>query len=47
MSTCFKKISQTPEYRDYMEKQALKPIFLKGQEMLEFLEQDDALDTSR
>jgi tripartite-type tricarboxylate transporter receptor subunit TctC len=42
----FQKISQTPEYRDYMEKQALKPIFLKGQEMLKFLEEDDALNKS-
>jgi tripartite-type tricarboxylate transporter receptor subunit TctC len=29
-----------------MEKQALKPIFLKGQEMLKFLEEDDALNKS-
>ena len=42
----FQKISQTPEYRDYMEKQALKPIFLKGQEMLKFLEEDDGLNKS-
>ena len=42
----FQKISQTPEYQDYMEKQALKPIFLKGQEMLKFLEEDDALNKS-
>jgi tripartite-type tricarboxylate transporter receptor subunit TctC len=42
----FQRISQTPEYRDYMEKQALKPIFLKGQEMLKFLEEDDALNKS-
>ena len=42
----FQKISQTPEYRDYMEKQALKPVFLKGQEMLKFLEEDDALNKS-
>src|SRR5437879_9229912 len=42
----FQKISQTPVYRDYMEKQALKPIFLKGQEMLKFLEEDDALNKS-
>jgi len=42
----FQKISQTTEYKDYMEKQALKPIFLKGQEMLKFLEEDDALNKS-
>ncbi len=40
----FRKVSQTPEYKDYMEKQALKPIFLSGQDMLNFLEQDDALN---
>ena len=40
----FQKVAQTPEYKDYMEKQALKPIFLSGQEMLKFLEQDDALN---
>jgi len=40
----FKKVSTTPEYKDYMEKQALKPIFLTGKEMLKFLEEDDALN---
>src|SRR5438309_4867756 len=40
----FRKVAQTPEYKDYMEKQALKPIFLTGQEMLNFLELDDALN---
>jgi tripartite-type tricarboxylate transporter receptor subunit TctC len=40
----FRKVAETPEYKDYMEKQALKPIFLTGQEMLNFLEQDDALN---
>jgi len=40
----FKKVSQTAEYRDYMEKQALKPIFLSGPDMLKFLETDDALN---
>jgi len=40
----FKKVSETPEYKDYMEKQALKPIFLTGKEMLKFLEEDDALN---
>ena len=42
----FQKVSQTAEYRDYMEKQALKPIFLTGKDMLQFLEEDDALNTS-
>jgi tripartite-type tricarboxylate transporter receptor subunit TctC len=40
----FQKVVQTPEYKDYMEKQALKPIFLTGQDMLNFLEEDDALN---
>ena len=42
----FQKVAQTPEYKEYMEKQALKPIFLKGQEMIKFLEEDDALNKS-
>ena len=40
----FRKVSQTPEYKDYMEKQALKPIFLTGKDMIEFLEDDDQLN---
>jgi tripartite-type tricarboxylate transporter receptor subunit TctC len=40
----FRKVSQTAEYKDYMEKQALKPIFLSGKEMLKFLEEDDKLN---
>src|SRR5215212_9063015 len=40
----FQKVTQTPEYMDYMEKQALKPIFLTGNDMLKFLEEDDALN---
>jgi tripartite-type tricarboxylate transporter receptor subunit TctC len=39
----FKKIAQTPEYKDYMEKQALKPAALTGQDMIKFLEKDEAL----
>ena len=39
-----KKVSQTAEYKDYMEKQALKPIFLTGKDMLKFLEEDDKLN---
>jgi tripartite-type tricarboxylate transporter receptor subunit TctC len=42
----FQKVTQTPEYRDYMEEQALKPIFLTGKDMLKFLEEDDALNRS-
>ena len=30
----FKKVTQTSEYKDYMEKQALKPVFLTGKDML-------------
>src|SRR5438034_3251738 len=40
----FGKLTQTAEYKDYMEKQALKPIFLTGKDMLKFLEEDDALN---
>jgi tripartite-type tricarboxylate transporter receptor subunit TctC len=40
----FKKITQTQEYKDYMEKQALKPVWMTGNEMLKFLEEDDALN---
>jgi putative tricarboxylic transport membrane protein len=41
-----KKVTQTAEFKDYMEKQALKPVFYSGPEMLKFLEQDDKLNTS-
>jgi tripartite-type tricarboxylate transporter receptor subunit TctC len=41
-----KKISQTTEYKEYMEKQALKPTFLTGKDMLKFLEEDDKLNAS-
>jgi putative tricarboxylic transport membrane protein len=41
----FQKVTQTPEYKEYMEKQALKPIFLTGNDMLKFLEEDDKLNT--
>jgi putative tricarboxylic transport membrane protein len=40
----FKKLAQTAEYKEYMEKQALKPIFLTGKDMLNFLEEDDKLN---
>src|ERR1700733_5000037 len=42
----FKKVTQTAEYKDYMEKQALKPIFLAGKDMLQFIEKDDTLNRS-
>jgi tripartite-type tricarboxylate transporter receptor subunit TctC len=40
----FRKVSQTSDYKEYMEKQALKPAFLTGAPMLKFLEEDDALN---
>jgi tripartite-type tricarboxylate transporter receptor subunit TctC len=40
----FRKVAQTAEYKDYMEKQALKPVFLTGDAMQKFLEEDDALN---
>ncbi len=42
----FQKVTQTPEYKEYMEKQALKPIFLTGNDMMKFLEEDDKLNAS-
>ena len=42
----FKKVTQTAEYKDYMEKQALKPVYMDGEEMQKFLEEDDALNKS-
>jgi len=42
----FERVTQTPEYKDYMEKQALKPIFLTGKDMERFLEDDDKLNTT-
>jgi len=39
-------VTQTAEYKDYMEKQALKPIFLTGKDMLKFLEEDDKVNSS-
>ena len=40
----FKKVTQTAEYKDYMEKQALKPVFITGKEMVKFLEEDDKVN---
>jgi putative tricarboxylic transport membrane protein len=40
----FKKVTQTAEYKEYMEKQALKPAFLTGKDMVKFLEDDDKLN---
>jgi tripartite-type tricarboxylate transporter receptor subunit TctC len=39
-----KKISQTTEFKEYMEKQALKPTFISGPDMVKFLEEDDKLN---
>jgi putative tricarboxylic transport membrane protein len=39
----FRKVVGTPEFKDYMEKQALKPAFLAGADMVSFLEKDEAL----
>jgi putative tricarboxylic transport membrane protein len=41
-----KKVTQTNEFKEYMEKQALKPVFMSGPDMVKFLEQDDALNKS-
>lgn len=38
-----KKLVQTTEFKEYMEKQALKPSTLEGAEMVKFLEKDEAL----
>jgi putative tricarboxylic transport membrane protein len=40
----FRKVAQTADFKDYMEKQALKPIFLTGRDMLKFLEEDETLN---
>src|SRR5215475_14156489 len=39
----FKRLSQTPEFKDYMEKQALKPAFTTGPDLVNFLQKDEAL----
>ena len=40
----FRKVTQTTEYKDYMEKQALKPVYYSGPAMVKFLEEDDDLN---
>lgn len=42
----FKKVTETAEYKDYMEKQALKPVYMTGEEMTKFLGEDDAVNTA-
>ena len=37
----FRKVADTPEFKDYMEKQALKPVFHTGADMIQFLEKDE------
>ena len=39
----FKRMAQTPEYKEYMKSQALKPAALVGPDMVKFLEKDEAL----
>jgi tripartite-type tricarboxylate transporter receptor subunit TctC len=39
----FKKIAETPEYKAYLEAQALKGVFIAGADMTKFLETDEAL----
>jgi putative tricarboxylic transport membrane protein len=39
----FKKIAETPEYKAYLEAQALKGVFISGADMTAFLEKDEAL----
>jgi putative tricarboxylic transport membrane protein len=39
----FRKLTQTAEYKDYMEKQALKPVFMTGKDMTDFLQKDETL----
>lgn len=38
----FKKIAETPEYKTYLEAQALKPAFVTGDDFVKFLEEDEA-----
>ncbi|MDP1901494.1 MAG: tripartite tricarboxylate transporter substrate binding protein [Rubrivivax sp.] len=37
-----KKVAATPEWKDYLAKQALKEVFLTGPDFVKFLEKDDA-----
>ncbi len=37
-----KKVAATPEWKDYLSKQALKDVFLTGPEFVKFLEKDEA-----
>jgi putative tricarboxylic transport membrane protein len=37
-----KKVAATPEWKDYLAKQALKDVFLTGSDFVKFLEKDEA-----
>jgi putative tricarboxylic transport membrane protein len=39
----FKKISETPEWKQYLERSALKPEFLTGAPLAQFLEKDETM----
>jgi tripartite-type tricarboxylate transporter receptor subunit TctC len=39
----FKKISETPEWKQYMERSALKPEFLTGTALTQYLEKDETM----
>src|SRR6478672_7701471 len=39
----FRTLPQTAEHKEYMEKQALKPVFVTGNDMIKFLEEDESL----
>lgn len=38
----FKKIAETPEYKNYMKAQSLKQVFISGDDMVNFLKEDEA-----
>jgi putative tricarboxylic transport membrane protein len=37
-----KKVTETPEWKEHMAKNALKPVFITGEELTKFLEADEA-----
>jgi len=39
----FRRLAETADFKDYMEKQALKPAFTTGPDLVKFLENDEAL----
>jgi tripartite-type tricarboxylate transporter receptor subunit TctC len=40
-----KKVSATPEWKEYLAKQALKDMYLTGPDFVKFLEKDEAFHT--